>query len=179
MAEVLRVAVLGAASSGKTTLARALADRFGTLWVPEYLREFCDRLGRTPVSDEQAGIARTQAEREDAAAAGLAQRPGGPHFLFCDTTPLMTAVYSDVYFGGADAESEELARTRAYDFTVVAWPDIPWEDDPLHRDGRIGRDELHALVLARLDQYGMPWFPAAGDLAARVAQVTSRIAPTA
>jgi NadR type nicotinamide-nucleotide adenylyltransferase len=177
--DVRRVALLGAASSGKTTLARALADSFGTLWVPEYLREFCDRLGRTPVSSEQADIARIQVEREDAAAADLARRPGGPHFLFCDTTPLMTAVYSDVYFGGADAQLEALARTRAYDLTFVAWPDIPWEADPLHRDGRIAREDLHALVLAKLDAYGMPWLPAAGDLAARVAQVTSRIAPTA
>jgi nicotinamide riboside kinase len=69
MNRVLRIAILGAESSGKSTLAAALASHFDTVWVPEYLREFVETLGRVPREEDQYGIARTQVEREDAAAA--------------------------------------------------------------------------------------------------------------
>ena len=88
MNQVARVAILGAESSGKSTLAAALAAHYGTLWVPEYLREFVETKGRVPEEGDQQAIARIQMEREDAAAANASR------FLFCDTTPLMTALYS-------------------------------------------------------------------------------------
>jgi len=92
---VARIALLGAESTGKSTLAQALAARYGTLWVPEYLREFVDVHARVPREDDQAGIARTQRAREDA----LARDAHARDYLFCDTTPLMTAVYSRIYWG--------------------------------------------------------------------------------
>ena len=82
-----RVAILGAASSGKTTLAQALAQRYGAAWVPEYLREFCDVRQDVPVATDQFHIASTQVAREEALAAL------GGRFFFFDTTPVMTAVY--------------------------------------------------------------------------------------
>ena len=65
MNTIRRIAVLGAESSGKSTLCEALARRYGTLWVPEYLREFVDTHGRVPFETDQFTIARTQRERED------------------------------------------------------------------------------------------------------------------
>ena len=47
--KLLKVAILGTESSGKSTLAAALAARHRTVWVPEYLREFVDTRGRVPV----------------------------------------------------------------------------------------------------------------------------------
>jgi len=64
----LRIAILGTASSGKTTLAAALAERYQTVWVPEYLREFVDTAGRVPVAEDQIHIARTQLVREQGGA---------------------------------------------------------------------------------------------------------------
>ena len=69
MAEALVIAVLGAESTGKTTLARSLADELArrtglrAAWVPETLREWCDRTGRTPAAHEQADIAAEQHRR--------------------------------------------------------------------------------------------------------------------
>ena len=67
------IALLGAESTGKTTLASALAERLAAdghvaVVVPEYLREFCDRQQRTPRHDEQQGIAAEQTRRIEAAA---------------------------------------------------------------------------------------------------------------
>ena len=64
--KLLKVAILGTESSGKSTLAAALAARHRTVWVPEYLREFCDTRQSVPVSTDQFHIATTQVAREDA-----------------------------------------------------------------------------------------------------------------
>ena len=91
----MKIAILGAESTGKTTLARALQtalqqDHGQAVWVPEALRDWCVRHGRTPRPQEQQEIALAQAQAIDSA---------GPGYLLADTTPLMTAVYSDVIFG--------------------------------------------------------------------------------
>ncbi len=67
------IALLGAESTGKTTLAHALALELRALGrravvVGEYLREFCDLQRRTPRADEQAAIADEQWRRITAAA---------------------------------------------------------------------------------------------------------------
>ena len=69
------IAIVGAESTGKTTLAAALAPRLAAdtglkvAWVPELLREWCHHVGRTPHPHEQASILRGQHDRIEAAAA--------------------------------------------------------------------------------------------------------------
>jgi NadR type nicotinamide-nucleotide adenylyltransferase len=156
-----RVAIVGAASAGKSTLAARLAAHYGTVWVPEYLREFVDTHGRMPAAQDQAVIAATQLAREQAA---QAQANG---FLFCDTTPLMTAVYSRHYFGGIDAALEQLVRRSRYDVTLVCASDIPWEPDgqrePLEQCAVIAR-----LLFEELDRRNIPYTVVAGDAARRL-----------
>ncbi|RJG15537.1 AAA family ATPase [Massilia cavernae] len=165
MSGVLRVALLGAESSGKSTLAAALATHFDTVWVPEYLREFVDTKGRVPVEHEQLGIARTQMEREYAAAA-VANR-----FLFCDTTPLMTAIYSRHYWGRLDEELAELELVHDYAFTLVTAPDSPWTPDGLQRESDEVRQRVHGEVMRVLDERAIPFMVVTGSLPERVMQV--------
>jgi NadR type nicotinamide-nucleotide adenylyltransferase len=165
MKGVARIAILGAESSGKSTLAQALAGRYGTLWVPEYLREFVDTHGRVPHEDDQYAIALTQREREDAAAGGARR------FLFCDTAPLMTAVYSRIYWNRVDAALALLAGAHDYALTLVAQPDCPWEPDGLQRDSDEVRQRVHRLLLATLEERGIPFVQVAGSLPQRLRQV--------
>jgi len=160
-----RIAVLGAESSGKSTLCEALARHYGTVWVPEYLREFVDTARRTPFEEDQFGIAVTQRDREDAAA-GAANR-----FLFCDTTALMTALYSRVYWGRVDARLTELALGHDYDFTFVTAPDTPWEPDGLQRESEEVRELVHRMLLEELRQRGIGYTLLRGDLPQRMRQV--------
>ena len=90
------VGLLGAECTGKTALARALALHFGGLWVPEYLRLFCRQHGRPPHVDEQALVMRRQFEQEEFTL--VQARQLGCDYVFCDTTPLQTAIYSEFYF---------------------------------------------------------------------------------
>jgi len=165
MTGVERIAILGAESSGKSTLAEALAARYNTVWVPEYLREFVETRGRVPFETDQYPIARTQVERENALAA-QANR-----FLFCDTTPLMTGLYSRVYWGRVDAQLARLERVHDYAHTLVAAPDAPWEPDGLMRESEEVRQMVHRMVIARLDELRIPFVLVTGDLPQRLRQV--------
>ncbi|WP_232251110.1 AAA family ATPase [Janthinobacterium sp. 1_2014MBL_MicDiv] len=160
----VRVAILGAESSGKSTLAAALAERYGSVWVPEYLREFVETQGRVPVASDQYGIARMQLERENAAAAQARQ------FLFCDTTPLMTAVYSRHYFHGIDAPLAALADDYHYGLTLVTAPDSPWVADGLQRESEAVRQLIYRLLLEELDARGIAYHVLHDSLDARLAQ---------
>lgn len=164
MERCVRVAILGAESSGKSTLAAALAERYGTVWVPEYLREFVATQGRVPVAADQYGIARMQVEREAAAAAQAR------NYVFCDTTPLMTAVYSRHYFAGADAPLAALADATRYDVTLVTAPDSPWVADGLQRESEAVRQLIYRYLLDELDARGIVYHVLHDNLEARLEQ---------
>lgn len=140
------IALLGAESTGKTELARALVQRMqergiAATLVGEYLREWCDREGRTPRPDEQRAIADEQTRRIDAAAAS--------GVVVADTTALMTAVYSEQLFGDNSLYADALAAQRRYAITLLTALDIPWVADAL-RDGDHARDPTDTLVRAAL-----------------------------
>jgi nicotinamide riboside kinase len=128
----MNIAILGAECTGKTSLAQALArqlatDTPATVWIPEYLREWCDAHGRTPRADEQAQIAQVQLARVQAQA--------GASIVLSDTTPLQTAVYSEVLLGDHSLYARALPQQRAFDLTLLTGLDLPWVADGLQRDG--------------------------------------------
>jgi NadR type nicotinamide-nucleotide adenylyltransferase len=164
MTPAARIAILGAESSGKSTLAAALAIRYDTIWVPEYLREFVERQGRVPFEHDQFGIAQLQLQHEDAAAR-LARA-----FLFCDTTPFMTAIYSKVYWGRVDPQLAALDATHDYALTLVTAPDGPWIPDGLQRDSAAVRLAVHQAVIDKLEQRAIAYTLVSGSLEQRMAQ---------
>ena len=160
-----RVAILGAESSGKSVLAAALAAAYQTVWVPEYLREFVDTHQRVPKEAEQILIATTQVQRENECLERAKE------WLFCDTSPLMTAIYSRHYFKQADAALEALEQSHQYDFILVTAPDFPWSADGLQRESAAVRQHIHEKLLDTLDERDIPFLLVEGTLAERVEQV--------
>ena len=161
------IALLGAESTGKTTLAHALHDALAAegrdcIVVPEYLREFCDRAQRTPRIDEQRGIADEQMRRIEAAA--LTHK-----FVIADTTALMIAVYSDQVFGDTGLYSRaEAAHAQACSLTLLTALDLPWQADGLQRDGPQVREPVDAKVRAALQRAGVAHSIVFGSGAARL-----------
>ena len=177
MAEgALRVAVLGAESTGKTTLAAALAARLAhdtglrVTWVPELLREWCDRAGRTPQAKEQSAILLGQHERIEAAAAAH-------DVVVCDTTGLMTAVYSRIVFGDRTLDATAVALHRRMDLTLLTAIDLPWVPDGQQRDGPQVRGPVHSALLDLLNGHGLLWRGVAGSGVARLASAVDAVAP--
>jgi NadR type nicotinamide-nucleotide adenylyltransferase len=162
-----RLALLGGESSGKTTLAQALAWALGTSWVPEYGRQRWEELRVTLDADELLRVARHQVELEDEAAAGATG------WVVCDTSPLTTLQYCLHDHGLAPPELVALSL-RPYDLTVVCEPDFGFVQDGCRRDDRF-RAEQHAWTLARLHERSVPYFSVRGSVPERVQQVLNRL----
>lgn len=165
-----RIGLVGGESTGKTTLARDLAADLGACVVPEELRAFVATHGRTPRRDEQAGIMAAQAAAEAAVAAQC------PHDLVvADAAPLMTAVYSLLYFDDASLLPDGIEHARGYDLVVWCAPDPAWTADDGQRDGPGHRDAaeriLARLAAEALPAAGIPILRVSGGRAERVAAV--------
>jgi HTH-type transcriptional repressor of NAD biosynthesis genes len=168
--DVTRVCLLGAESTGKTTLARTLAERYETVWNPEYGRPYT-QVGRPPgtpwTSWEFTHIARMHCWYEDFLAE-LANR-----VLFSDTDAFTTAVFHEVYLGTPATEFEELVA-RPYDLFVVCGLDVPWRHDGI-REFEEQRRWMHERFLARARSSGAPWLVADGSLDERLRSVGSAV----
>jgi nicotinamide riboside kinase len=167
------VALLGAESTGKTTLAAEigaalLARGARAIVVGEVLREFCAEHGRTPRRDEQQGIANEQTRRIEVAAAEA-------EIVVADTTALMIAVYSELVFADTDLyESAESAQRRC-DLALLTDLDLPWRADGLQRDGEHVREPVDKLVRAALNRAGVSFRTVAGTGPARLASALAAI----
>lgn len=150
---LIRIALLGAESTGKTqlslALAQALKDRGHAVHlVPEYLRTWCDAQGRTPRPDEQRLIAQQQAD---------AVLQHGQGTVIADTTPMMTAVYSHQLFNDTSLYAMAAAHQQLFDMTLVTGLDLPWVADGLQRDGPQVREPVDALLRAALQTAGVAY----------------------
>jgi nicotinamide riboside kinase len=177
MAEPTVIALLGAESTGKTTLAAALAQRLADetglrcTWVPEWLRLWCERQRRTPRADEQAAIAREQHAR-------IAEAAAVHEVVICDTTALATAVYSQLLFADASLHEEAAALHRAQvSLTLLTALDLPWVADGLQRDGPQVREPVDAALRALLQAQRLPWVLVSGAGEARLEAAVNAVTP--
>lgn len=172
-----RVALLGAESTGKSSLAEALAARLGAVVVAEYLREFCDTAGRVPRVEEQAAIVAEQERRERFAVDAAAER--GIGWVVCDTTSLMVALYSVDCFDDHSLLPGAIERQRGYAATLVCLPDIDWVEDGIMRMDPPTRDRIHRRLVDILEANRIPWRPVAGSGDARVQTALDALADIA
>ncbi|WP_445383930.1 AAA family ATPase [Robiginitalea sp. IMCC44478] len=138
--DLFKVVVFGPESTGKTTLARALAEHYNTEWVPEYARDYLqakwDRGEGVCEAEDLLPIARGQMELENR----LSQKAN--RLLICDTDLLETKVYSEAYYlGYCDPVLERYALQNKYDLYLLTDIDIPWQADDL-RDKPDQREEM-------------------------------------
>lgn len=144
---VRRVAVVGAESTGKSTLCRRLAQTYGTVLVAEQLRVLADARGGDLDVEAFEIAARAQAAAEDALAR-QAQR-----LLFCDTDLVSIHLWSERLFGASQAELADFAGGRPYDLTLHCAADVPFVGAP-SRDEPEQRAELDARLRERLEGRG-------------------------
>jgi nicotinamide riboside kinase len=176
MADAAVIAIVGAESTGKTVLAESLAARLAqetgwrVTWVPEWLRTWCAREGRTPRLDEQAAIARVQHEHIETAAAEH-------DVVVCDTTALTTAVYSRLVFGDRSLDTSAVALHRHVDITLLTALDLPWVPDGHQRDGAHVRAPVDAALRELLVEHRLDWTLVSGHGARRTESALDAVAP--
>jgi len=161
---VRRICLLGGESSGKSTLAEALAGYFDTRHVGEYGRALWEAKKGRLIFEDMLRIAQLQVSLEEEAA-GRANR-----YLFCDTSPLTTLFYSRHLFGRAEPELERLAN-RSYDVVVLCAPDFPFVQDGT-RQPESFRARQHEWYLGELAAREIPFVLAEGAMKDRVLAVS-------
>jgi NadR type nicotinamide-nucleotide adenylyltransferase len=172
---IKRIVIIGAESSGTTTLAQALADHYRTVWVPEFGRMYWEARQHSPGSeswrsDEFVFIARQQAALEDALA------PLANRVLICDTDPFATTVWHERYLGYPSPEVQAVAAARRCDLYVLTDVDIPFVQDGTREGERI-RSWMHRRFLDELGAGAVPFVIVSGSRTRRIEAAITRIDP--
>ncbi|RZK24344.1 MAG: ATPase [Hymenobacter sp.] len=166
----LRISLTGPESAGKSVLAAQLAAHYGTVFVPEYARQYLAENGSAYTLPDLAAIAHGQLAAEDAAAAQATK------WLFCDTDLLVIKIWAENAFGTCPAGVlAELARPR-YARTLLLAPDLPWAPDPL-REHPDPAQRWYFYELYRAELISRNWLFAeiSGPPAQRFAQACAAI----
>ncbi len=158
---IKRIALIGAESTGKTTLARALALRFDTVWVPEYAREYMTLnpgdYGITDVED----ITRQHLRHEEE----LSLR--AKKILITDTELITSAIWCEDVFGNCPKWIEEQITEHRYDLYLLTSNDLPWIADPVRVNSQ-RRDYFFNLYKRTLEEYQLPFEIISGRYEARL-----------
>jgi nicotinamide riboside kinase len=168
-----RIVVLGAESTGSTTLAIDLADALGAPWVPEFLRVYAERKA------EEAGtiwdVTWTSADLDAVAEGQLAlEAAAGDGLVVCDNDLLAVAVWHLRYVG--EPAPHLLARVEPPILYVLTTPDgVPFVQDGL-RDGEHVRAPMTEWFREALAAQPAPWIEAVPDRRGRVDQVLAWLA---
>lgn len=170
---VPRIAILGGESSGKTTLARALAERLNAPYVAEYGREVWESCNGDLELRDMYHIAATQILNETEAAEAVFKYGTGDPYVVCDTTPLTTAWYSSQLFNWVSNELLD-AACRQYHTTVLCDPNIPFEQDGTRRDDAF-RQAAHDWYVGSLTESGIPYIIVTGSVQERVDQIVQHL----
>jgi NadR type nicotinamide-nucleotide adenylyltransferase len=167
---VRRAVLIGAESTGKTTLAAQLANRFNTTWVAEYGREYWERkvagLKMTDplppfVSDEFLHIATEQQRREEAAAR-TANR-----LLVCDTNAFATGTWHERYMNRRSPAVDAIGQRDRVHLYLLTAPDFPFVQDGF-RDGESIRDWMHGRFVEQLKGGTVPVVHLSGNQEERI-----------
>lgn len=165
----LRVVLIGAESTGKSTLALALADHYRAPVTGEFVREYVEALERELGPGDLGPIAEGQIALEDAPLAG------SPPVVIHDTNLLSSIVYAHHYQGHCPQWIEDTFASRHYDLYLFTQPDIPWVADPGQRESPEARKVLHAIFTDALVERELPFVRIAGTPAERLDLATAAV----
>lgn len=158
---IKRVAILGAESTGKTTLARSLALRFGTQWVPEYAREYMSLHPENYSAEDIVRIAAHQLGEEEE----MARVSQG--IIFLDTEFIIAKVWCEDVFGFCPDWIRQQLDSHRYDLFLLTANDLPWVADPVRVNPQ-RRDYFFNLYKRELEENKFPFEIISGRYEARL-----------
>ena len=123
--DIIKIAVVGPESTGKSTMSAYLAKHYNTVWVPEYARGYCENLTEPPTWQDEINMFHGQIALE------AELLPQANKLLICDTTFITVKIWSDEIFGRSPQEVLDELPKHPYDLYLLLDIDLPWQDDPL------------------------------------------------
>ena len=162
VARLARVTLIGAESTGKTTLARNLARHFQTTFTREAVRTLVDSVRRLPHEDEVHWIAETHLK------SAADQAKSANSVLFLDTDLVSTCLYQRRYFGHCPSKIEQLAQDNLAHLYLFTQPDFPWEPDGIQRASPQEREKIHQLIELEISRLNLPFVRVSGGSSERM-----------
>jgi NadR type nicotinamide-nucleotide adenylyltransferase len=148
--ELIRIAFIGPESTGKTSLCIELAKHYNTVWVPEYSREYIEKLNRPYTRDDVIFCAEKQIDLENE----LSKKAN--KILFVDTELINYHVWMLDVFKESTEWIEEKIKHYKYDLYLLTKTDIPFTHDPV-RENPHRRDFFFEWYEKELTTRGLPF----------------------
>ena len=155
----MRFAITGPESSGKTTLAKELAEQNNGVWIPEFAREYLENLPYNYQLEDLDKIALGQL--------ALWEKSSNQILTFFDTEMLVMKIWSEFKYNSCSPFILKALENQSFDHYFLCRPDIEWEEDPL-REHPENREELFELYLNELIERKLPFTLVEGDLETRI-----------
>ncbi|PXY38940.1 DUF4301 domain-containing protein [Flavobacterium cheongpyeongense] len=169
---VIKIALFGPESTGKTTLAKQLADYYETEWVPEFARDYLQKKWESSkqicAEEDMMPIAYGQVALENEKLY-TAQK-----YLFCDTNLMVTKVFSEVYYGNCNPVLDQAAVAHEYDLFFLTDIDVPWEKDDI-RDNLNKRETIFSVFKQTLIDNNKQFVTISGNKESRLAKAIAII----
>ena len=164
--KLTKIVLFGPESTGKTTLAKTLAQQYNTQWVPEFARTYLQKKYNDSAEicepSDLMPIVKGQIQSENK----LAQQ--AYQFLFCDTNSLQTWVYAKVYYEDFHNPTlEACVNQHHYDYYFLNYIDTPWVEDDL-RDKPHERKSMFLIFENELIKRNLPYTILKGSLKERL-----------
>ena len=165
---MIKVVLTGPESSGKTTLAEALAIHYGVNAIPEFARQFLKELDRDYSQYDLTTIALAQYRQEQYR---LNEKE---ELIICDTSLLVIKIWSQFKYKSVHPSIISLLSNSLPDLYILPHFDIPYEYDPL-RENPKDRKELFQLYRSELDKMKIPWIIVKGSPEERMEEAQKAI----
>lgn len=152
----IRIAITGPESTGKTTLAKQLAELYNGQYIREFAREYIEKLPHLYTFEDIESIANTQVEQYQET------RNSSERIFFFDTWLIITKVWFNWVFGKAPLWLEDQILKCPIDLFLLCCPDLPWEADSVRENGGENRIKLFDQYREELKHYGFNFVEISG-----------------
>ena len=152
---MIKIVVIGPESTGKTTLCQELAAYYNATWMPEFAREYIEKLDRPYAMDDVLYIGKKQIELEE-------HYSEKSDLLFIDTDLIITKVWLLHRYGTCPDWIDEWLEKAKRSLYLLCYPDIEWKYDPVRENPKL-RDYFFEWYKKEIEILHVPYFIVKGE----------------